>query len=226
MANQLEIKEVLSWTIPTYGNKHSSPYGSLLVSDGILTKTVQTQEDLNGTYINFNRKRYQVENKGSLYSPKLTLKSEEQTLGDKLSSTKSRAECLEEISQIVKSENLMQGESIGYTMPDGKHHIFIYQDQEDRWDDGPPEKFFVIEPNRVEDGGHEPMGDTYLTNSLDLSEVLSGCQWCFDLFNSDREVEQSHKNKSSSLDSMIANAAGRTSTSTTTPGKEPDKGIG
>ena len=67
----IKVKDVLKWTIPMFGNKHSEPYGKLLVGDGETERVVKTKEDSCGSYITFNRKRYRISNKGSLYSPKL-----------------------------------------------------------------------------------------------------------------------------------------------------------
>lgn len=102
---------------------------------------------------------------------------------------KSNAEILKEIYALAKASLPESGE-MGYTMPDGKHHIYIYADQETHWDDRPADLFYVVEPNRVVSGAHDPMGDTYLTETRDLSEVLIGCQWCLDVFAADREVQR------------------------------------
>lgn len=101
---------------------------------------------------------------------------------------KSNAEILKELYAQAKTQ-LPETGDMGYTMPDRKHHIIIYKDQEDSWDEAPPEQFYVIEPNRVVNGVHDPMGDTYLTSSTDLAEVLIGCQWCLDVFEHDRQRE-------------------------------------
>lgn len=103
---------------------------------------------------------------------------------------KTNAQIFQEILAIAK-DTLLNGSDMGYTMPDGKHHIYIYPDEESRWDDGPSDTFFVIEPNRVVNGAHEPMGDTYITTCRDLSEVLIGCQWCMDCFEQDLSKEVS-----------------------------------
>lgn len=61
---------------------------------------------------------------------------------------KTSAEVLKDVLGLVRSELNKVGpeNGIGYTMPDGKHHIFIYLDDID------DEKEFVIEPNKVIDG--------------------------------------------------------------------------
>lgn len=67
----VQIKKVIDWTIPFFGNKRIFAYGKLLVSDGKKERIVKTKEDYCGSYITFNRKRYRIKNNGSLYSPKL-----------------------------------------------------------------------------------------------------------------------------------------------------------
>lgn len=120
---------------------------------------------------------------------------------------KSNSQILKEILDLAKTE-LSAGNDMGYTMPDGKHHIYIYPDQEDRWDDAPGDAFFVIEPNRVINGGHEPMGDTYLTSARDLSEVLIGCQWCMDWFEEDNRQQEKLAAQSQELpDELIVRLA-------------------
>lgn len=82
---------------------------------------------------------------------------------------------LKEIKELAETE-LNINESIGYTMPDGKHHIFIYVDDCD------DEKGYVIEPNEVVDGAHEPMGNTTCANYNDFAGILVGVMWCIDYF--------------------------------------------
>lgn len=72
------------------------------------------------------------------------------------------------------------GDSIGYTTPDNKYHIFIYVDETD-------EKVFVVEPNRVEDGAHEPFtGDTYIAEFGDYADLMVGCMWAMECFENDK----------------------------------------
>lgn len=95
-----------------------------------------------------------------------------------------RVKILREILSLVKSElNDVGAESgVGYTMPDGKYHIFIYVDNAD-------EKIYVIEPNRVEDGAHEPfLGENYLATYNDFTELLLGCEWCMEQFERDANM--------------------------------------
>lgn len=75
---QVRIIAVVFWTIPYFGNKHWCPYGVLKVSDGKTSKICRTKGDVLGDstgyqYITFNRHRYEVIDRGSLHSPRLSL---------------------------------------------------------------------------------------------------------------------------------------------------------
>lgn len=75
----IRIINIVSWTIPFFGNRHFCPYGLLEVSDGTTTKICRTKGDTIGDYtgyqyITFKRKRYEVVNKGRLYAPALSLR--------------------------------------------------------------------------------------------------------------------------------------------------------
>ena len=80
---QIEILSVrtFDWTIPMYGNNHSIPYGSLLISGIIngkkLTDICKTHGDKVGDstpqYVVFGGVRFKVRNKGSMYYPKIEL---------------------------------------------------------------------------------------------------------------------------------------------------------
>ena len=72
--NKVFIQNIIKFTIPMFGNKHSSPYFTLEVSNGDATKIVKSKEDSLGTFFTFNRKRYYFNNIGSLYNPKLEIK--------------------------------------------------------------------------------------------------------------------------------------------------------
>lgn len=94
---------------------------------------------------------------------------------------------LVEIDTLAKDE-LNKNGSIGYTMPDGLHHIYIYADFLDN------EKVFVVEPNRVVDGAHEPfVGDTYVGSWEDAKEFRKGLEWCFEQFENDKEISLEDK---------------------------------
>ena len=73
---ELNIK-VADWTIPMYGNVHCMPYGTLIVSDGKRKERCKTKgdrwNDFGPQYITFNKRRYNVINKGTMYNPKLEL---------------------------------------------------------------------------------------------------------------------------------------------------------
>ena len=65
--SQVRIKKIVSWTIPFFGNRHTIPYGKLLVTDGVDEKVVSTKGDTLDSYerfycqyITFNRKHYAV----------------------------------------------------------------------------------------------------------------------------------------------------------------------
>lgn len=64
---QVRVKRVIDWTIPYFGNRHTMPYGKLLVTDGTDYKVVTTKGDTLDTYkrygcqyITFKRKAYKV----------------------------------------------------------------------------------------------------------------------------------------------------------------------
>lgn len=72
--------EIIKWCIPFFGNNHTMPYGTIRVTEGDYVQICKTKGDTIGEYnpyigqyITFNRKRYKVINKGTLYSPKLEL---------------------------------------------------------------------------------------------------------------------------------------------------------
>lgn len=63
----VQVKKILSWTIPYFGNRHTMPYGKLLVTDGETEKVVSTKGNTLESfprygcqYIVFNRKPYEV----------------------------------------------------------------------------------------------------------------------------------------------------------------------
>lgn len=94
---------------------------------------------------------------------------------------------LDEIVTLAKNELNGNG-SIGYTMPDGLHHIYIYADFLDN------EKVFVVEPNRVVDGAHEPfVGDTYIGSWEDFDELCKGIKWCLEQFEDDKKISLEDK---------------------------------
>lgn len=76
--NNVRIKQILTYTIPTFGNNHTMPYFTAEITDGKDVKVCKSKGDVTGDYtgyqyITFKRKRYKVMNNGSLWYPKLTL---------------------------------------------------------------------------------------------------------------------------------------------------------
>jgi hypothetical protein len=73
----IHVKKLIDWTIPMCGNRHSIPYGVLLVTDGKTEQRCKTKNDLwtdhGRQYIVFMCRRYYVINNGSLYYPALAL---------------------------------------------------------------------------------------------------------------------------------------------------------
>ena len=84
-----------------------------------------------------------------------------------------KEQILKEVLELSK-ESLHNHDCFGYDMPDGKHHIFIYQDQN--------REVYVIEPNTIVDGGCEPMGDTFCVPIGDDIQFRLGCSWCLEQF--------------------------------------------
>ncbi len=71
--------------------------------------------------------------------------------------------------------------STGYTLPNGEYHIFAYVDFID------DEKVIVLEPNKVVDGAHEPIGgDTFIVGFEDTDGLWRGCDWCLSQFALDK----------------------------------------
>lgn len=70
----LRIVKLIDYTIPLYDNKRINPYGKLMVTDDELGKIVDIKIDENfNNYFTFKRKRYYIENIGSLYYPKYVI---------------------------------------------------------------------------------------------------------------------------------------------------------
>lgn len=95
-----------------------------------------------------------------------------------------KAGVLKEILKLAKEELFEPGDDIGYTMPDGKYHIYIFVDDAD-------EKIYVVEPNKVVDGAHEPIGEqNYLAAYNDFGDLAVGCLFCMDEFEFDAKKER------------------------------------
>lgn len=73
--NKIEILRIVDYTIPMYGNKRIFPYGKVEVSNGTDIKVVKFEGDnFCKPSFTFNRKRYFMENIGSLYNPNFIIK--------------------------------------------------------------------------------------------------------------------------------------------------------
>lgn len=69
---------------------------------------------------------------------------------------------------------------IGYTLPNGEYHIFAYVDFID------DDRVVVLEPNKVVDGAHEPIGgETFIVDFGDTDGLRQGCDWCLSQFSLD-----------------------------------------
>ena len=80
MANEVIVKGIVSWIYPLFGSKHTIPYGTLIVTDGIDEKACRTKGDRvddgwdGPQYITFKRKRYQVVREGRMFAEKFSLR--------------------------------------------------------------------------------------------------------------------------------------------------------
>lgn len=81
-----------SYVIPTYGNRHSEPYGRMLVEHNGVFRSVRFGEvDMQGrSFITFDRKQFFFRNDGSLYSPHIVFDMDEPA--PQASASESRAE--------------------------------------------------------------------------------------------------------------------------------------
>lgn len=83
--------------------------------------------------------------------------------------------CLQEILELTETEKFWEnGDCIGYNLPDGKHHLFIYVDGNTGGDDEP---VIVIEPNLIVNGAHEPCGDNGFCRMEDIGEFFIQLAW-------------------------------------------------
>lgn len=90
---------------------------------------------------------------------------------------------VEDALDVIENDLAAEGpeNGTGYTLPDGKYHIFAYVDFID------DDRVIVLEPNKVVDGAHEPIaGDTYIVAFGDMEELRKGCDWCLAEFAKDR----------------------------------------
>lgn len=84
----------------------------------------------------------------------------------------STSEELAKILTLLQSLEAQAGDAVGYTMANGKYHLFIYVDADIFKD----KLAYTIEPNRVEpDGSHTPLGETYAVPFGDFALFLCEC---------------------------------------------------
>lgn len=68
---KLPIKIIsFTWTIPTFGNKHSNPYGKITLSDSM--HQIKKDFEINCEIIFYGRK-FIIKNVGTLYNPNLII---------------------------------------------------------------------------------------------------------------------------------------------------------
>lgn len=86
----------------------------------------------------------------------------------------------------------------GYTLPDGRYHIFAYVDFIDE------DRVIVLEPNKVVNGAHEPIfGDTFIVAFDDTAGLRKGLDWCLEQFADDRHgIDAILKNANSCIRSV------------------------
>lgn len=82
-------------------------------------------------------------------------------------------ECLQDVLVECCNADIFHDEeaTVGYDLPDGKHHLFIYVDE---FSNG---YNIVIEPNLIVDGGHEPCGEPGLCEWEDFNRFLIEVAW-------------------------------------------------
>ena len=92
-------------------------------------------------------------------------------------------EITDEVMELLEHDLAAEGpeSGTGYTLPDGKYHIFAYVDFIDET------RVVVLEPNKVVDGAHEPIfGDTFIVAFGDEAGLKRGVDWCLSEFGRDR----------------------------------------
>lgn len=104
-------------------------------------------------------------------------------------------EVLDEIEALVKNEFKNTG-SVKYLMPDGKHLLNIFIES----DDCNGRYFYIVEPNRVENGVNKPMTNSSPTaNENNFEALREACKYCFNMFAEDKPLD-----KTKSIDSLIS----------------------
>ena len=92
-------------------------------------------------------------------------------------------EMVDEVMELLEHDLAAEGpeNGTGWTLPDGKYHIFAYVDFID------DERVVVLEPNKVVHGAHEPIfGDTFIVAFGDVERLKRGVDWCLEQFACDR----------------------------------------
>lgn len=85
---------------------------------------------------------------------------------------------LKSIYDLAKEE-LNENGSIGYTFPDGKYHLFVFVD--DNLGDDEDDKWYIVEPNKVVDGAHEPIAPMNGSAPYnDFETLLLACLWAIE----------------------------------------------
>jgi len=84
-------------------------------------------------------------------------------------------EMLKSIYDLAK-EDLNENGNIGYTLPNGKYHLFIFVDDSL----GDDEKCYIVEPNEVVNGAHEPIGNNTSAPYNDFGALIAECMWAIE----------------------------------------------
>ena len=104
---------------------------------------------------------------------------------------------LEEIEELAKNELNERG-SISYTMPDGRHQIFIHTERKS----AEVEPVYVVEPNKIYDNAHDLVGEPMTSPYNDFAHLLMCCTQCIALFALDREDNRSLPESSHTQDAL------------------------
>lgn len=84
---------------------------------------------------------------------------------------------LKEISDLAHLE-LNENGSIGYTMPGGKYHLYIYVEDSNGDDD----TFYMIEANKIDESGGSIPIDCTSADYNNFEELLLGCVYCINTY--------------------------------------------
>lgn len=111
---------------------------------------------------------------------------------------------IDEILSMVKDKLKKPDDSIGYSLPDGKYHIYIsVESYVDIINDNESKDvlYYFIEPNWLSDGAAYPMDNNFVAPFNNFDELLKGCEHCLETFADDRE-----KAKGAIVDKVINDA--------------------